>query len=349
MTQRVAFGALAIVVVLAVVMADVGIAQQCRDLDGPFGELLRRGSVVPIVWLSLILAGTFELNHILRLKGARPYSAFACLMVVALVVTPWASAGGLMGQGAAHVEGVYWLVVWLLVAGVGTGLVALIRGDPNGMLRDAGATWLIIVYLGFLGGLVLQLRCGRDAPREDGAWLLLILVLVTKASDIGAFFFGSLLGRHKLLPSVSPVKSVEGALGGLLASAVLAMLFVAANSLAVQVLSPGSSPSFTGLSDRLAVAATDATHLVADATRSFCIRYDSEALPPTLRACFVGLAASAAGQIGDLIESCFKRDAGIKDSGRVIPRFGGILDMLDSILFAVPVGWFLLTAVWHVV
>ena len=58
---------------------------------------------------------------------------------------------------------------------------------------------------------------------------------------------------------------------------------------------------------------------------------------------------SAAGQLGDLVESCFKRDAGSKDSGAVIPQFGGILDLIDSPLVAVPVGWFLLTKVWDVV
>ena len=53
-----------------------------------------------------------------------------------------------------------------------------------------------------------------------------------------------------------------------------------------------------------------------------------------------------ASQCGDLIESCFKRDAGIKDSGRLLPTFGGILDLIDSPILALPVAWFLLTAVW---
>ena len=56
-----------------------------------------------------------------------------------------------------------------------------------------------------------------------------------------------------------------------------------------------------------------------------------------------GLMLSAAGQLGDLVESCFKRDAGAKDSGKLIPRFGGILDLIDSPLLALPVAWILIT------
>ncbi len=342
MAGRVAFGAVAIAGILVVVAVDVRVAQACHELKGPLGALLRRGSAVPICWLALILAGAVELGNISRLKGARPHTSFAILIIVGLVLTPWASAAGLLGHGAAEVEGLYWLVVWLLVGGIGTGVLALIRRNPEGMLRDAGATWFMIVYLGFLGAFALQLRCARDTPQEQGAWLLLIIVLVTKASDIGAYFVGSLFGKHRLLPSVSPHKSVEGAIGGLAASSLLAMCFVAAGSLVGEIKVAGSNPISADLPARLA-------SFVSDATRSFGVRHHADVLPPILRAFFFGLVMSAAGQIGDLVESCFKRDAGIKDSGEVIPGYGGILDLLDSLLFAVPVGWFLLTAVWNVV
>jgi len=62
-----------------------------------------------------------------------------------------------------------------------------------------------------------------------------------------------------------------------------------------------------------------------------------------------GIVRWLAGQIGDLFESCFKRDSGIKDSGRLLPQYGGILDLVDSPMFAMPVAWFLLTVVWGVV
>jgi len=72
-------------------------------------------------------------------------------------------------------------------------------------------------------------------------------------------------------------------------------------------------------------------------------------MSPIVRALLFGIALSAAGQMGDLVESCFKRDSGVKDSGKLIPHYGGILDMIDSPVFTMPVAWFLLTTVWNVV
>ncbi len=89
--------------------------------------------------------------------------------------------------------------------------------------------------------------------------------------------------------------------------------------------------------------------LIQEATLSFSLVHDLNGMSPVIRALVFGLVLSATGQIGDLFESCLKRDAGAKDSGNVIPRYGGILDLVDSPVLAVPVGWFLLTTVWNVV
>ena len=89
--------------------------------------------------------------------------------------------------------------------------------------------------------------------------------------------------------------------------------------------------------------------LIEEMTRSFSAVWPNSALSPIVRAGLFGLAMSAAGQIGDLIESCFKRDADIKDSGRILPRFGGILDLVDSPVISMPVAWLLLTIVWNLV
>ena len=191
---------------------------------------------------------------------------------------------------------------------------------------------LLIVYLGFFGSFGLQLRCGRDAPDQAGLWLLLLVLLVTKASDIGGYFVGSTLGRHKLVPSISPGKSIEGTIGGIVASAAAAALLVMAATPASLSLTQGAAgPDPLGL--------RSATLLLADLPRG----------SPLVRAAILGGCLSIAGLLGDLVESSFKRDACVKDSGKVIPRFGGILDLVDSPLFAVPVGWFLLTSVWNMV
>ena len=89
--------------------------------------------------------------------------------------------------------------------------------------------------------------------------------------------------------------------------------------------------------------------LLAEATRSFGAESVPGAMHPILRGGVFGLVLSAVGQFGDLLESCFKREAGAKDSGNILPRFGGILDLIDSPVLAMPVAWFLLTYVWNVV
>ena len=120
------------------------------------------------------------------------------------------------------------------------------------------------------------------------------LVAVTKAGDMGAYLCGSLIGKHPLMPHVSPKKSVEGVFGGLLAS--LAVSLAAGPYLPVPL-------SFI--------------HLL-----------------------ILGLLIGIVGQIGDLAESLMKRFCSAKDSGAIFPGMGGILDVVDSILFTAPIFYF---------
>lgn len=330
--QRVSYGALAIAFLCALFGGDAAIAWRAEALDGPLGDLLRRGSIVPVTTAVVFLLAAVELTHLLRLTGARPYATLAYPLVVGLILVPWLSAAGWLGQSAAHLEGFPPLLVGMMLAVLGTIAAAVLRGRTAGVARDVGGTWLIITYLGFLGSLGVQLRCGRDVPEQAGAWLVLILVLVTKASDIGAFFVGSAIGRHKLLPSVSPAKSVEGTIGGLLASIGVAVAIV----LCGPKLMAGYRELYLG-SNQLGLKAA----LLALSS--------PDGIPPWLRATVLGACLSAVGQIGDLFESCFKREAGVKDSSNLIPYFGGILDLVDSLIPAIPVGWFLLTVVWEIV
>jgi phosphatidate cytidylyltransferase len=263
-------------------------------------------------------------------------------MTAVLLLTPWLSAAGWMGHGAAEVEGIYWQIVWLIVATIGVGALTVARPDPSNALRDMNATLMMIMFLGFLASFGVQIRCSRDTPDEDGAWLLLIVVLVTKASDIGAYFTGSILGRHKLLPTVSPAKSIEGAVGGAACSAAVAAAIALVGSAILAVTDGGYAVDTFGPD-------TPAFQLLDEMTRTISIANTENGIHPALRAALLGLVLSGAGQFGDLVESCFKRDAGVKDSGNVIPRYGGILDLLDSLIPAMPVAWFCLTAVWDLV
>ncbi|UCE58378.1 MAG: phosphatidate cytidylyltransferase [Phycisphaerales bacterium] len=342
MARRIAYGAMTIAVVLAIVSLDALIATESDGRSGPLGELLCRGSAIPIALVVLFLLGAVELNHLLRLRGTRPHTGFAYLMIVILMLAPWLSAAGWLGQGAAEVEGMYWQVVFLMAATIGTAVLTVIRAATDGAMRDMGVTLLMIVFLGFLGSFGVQLRCGRDIPYEEGAWLVLVVVLVTKVSDIGAFFVGSALGRHKLIPAVSPGKSIEGTIGGVLASAGLAMLIASATSIMATLANNGVCTSLIGTD-------TATFDLIEQMSRSLSTERSPSALPPLVRGALFGVAMSVSGQFGDLIESCFKRDADIKDSGNVIPQYGGILDLIDSLVLSMPIAWLLLTAVWSVV
>src|SRR5262249_39667736 len=141
------------------------------------------------------------------------------------------------------------------------------------------------------GGTIAALRV--LPPVTLGPWRLVMLLATVMFSDTLAFFCGHALGRHRLAPTISPGKTVEGAAGGLLGGMLGALLVV---------------PWLPGL--------------------------------PAAHALALGLVAAALGIAGDLFESLLKRWAGVKDSGRLFPGHGGMLDRLDSLLFAAPVFYY---------
>ena len=128
----------------------------------------------------------------------------------------------------------------------------------------------------------------------DGKYFLLYFILVTKFSDMGAYAVGSLIGRHKMIPRISPGKTWEG-FGGAIA------------------VSTGASLAFV--------------HFFG--AHMYGMNW--------LHAVIMGVILSSAAVVGDLIESLFKREAGVKDSGQLFPGIGGILDLLDSLLFNAPI------------
>jgi phosphatidate cytidylyltransferase len=188
------------------------------------------------------------------------------------------------GSGGRSLRAARYTVVWVLAAFVGT--AALVLFDP-GDIPAAGARLGIaafgVFYLGLLCAPMAILQ--RDAP-HGRAWVMLAIAL-TFANDTGAYFAGRGLGRHKLYPAVSPAKTVEGAVGGVLA----------------------------GLLVMLGARATFVPWL----TVGDCL--------------LAALPAGVIGPTGDLVESLIKRAFGVKDSGRLIPGHGGMLDRIDALLF----------------
>ncbi len=195
--------------------------------------------------------------------------------------------GGIGLVGAAYGGGLEWF-------GLGVTLLVLLQlclaviegGEMQANLRQAGLRVLGMLYVACPLGVAVALR---GAPR-GGEYILLACGIVW-VGDTGAFYAGSVLGRHRLAPRVSPNKSVEGAVAGLVAS--MGAAWVLGKVLGIP-LGPLASLLLGGL-------------------------------------------IGAVGQVGDLTESFIKRSLHVKDTGRLIPGHGGILDRIDSVLFAMPI------------
>ena len=152
-----------------------------------------------------------------------------------------------------------------------------------------------VFYITLFFSYLLLLNAGAQGPS-----LILFLLFVTWAGDAASYFVGSWKGRRPLCPGISPKKTIEGAVGGLLGGMITAL---ACNFLLLK----GASPM-----------------------GSIC----------------AGAGINIMNQFGDLGESVLKRAFGIKDSGGVFPGHGGVLDRLDSLLFAAPFFYFWVTVVF---
>jgi phosphatidate cytidylyltransferase len=170
----------------------------------------------------------------------------------------------------------------------------LFERDLGSALTSQALTWLAALYLGLGLGFQLKLFMFTETTLSNtGGRLILALYLIVWLGDSGAYFVGSLWGRHKLAPKVSPKKTWEGALGN-----------YAGNLAAAYLIRATACPQWSPV-DAAAIA----------------------------------LLLGTVGQLGDLVESTWKRSAGVKDSnmgGVSIPGHGGMLDRVDSLVFAAP-------------
>jgi len=166
------------------------------------------------------------------------------------------------------------------------------RRQNSGVIVGISTTLFGILYVSWSMSFLIKIRY-----MPEGIGLMASVLLITKLGDIGAYLVGSRFGKIPLMPRVSPNKSVEGAIGGLIFS----------------VLGALASKFFLNFSY---------LHLVS-----------------------IGMALGILGQLGDLSESLMKRDCQVKDSGHIFPGMGGILDVIDSLLFTVPVFYFYLNII----
>jgi phosphatidate cytidylyltransferase len=243
------------------------------------------GNPVLAIFLAIVAAlGAWEAFRLLRMAGYPSLHVFGTVLAVAIVLEAAWDAGGdkgilLVGAGA-------------VLAGIG----AFARTDPRDGLIVWMATVFGAVYVGLIS-FVLQVAANGpavpvgsvlDQLGAERGWVLL-LILGVWSFDTGAFLVGRQIGRHKFLTHLSPSKSIEGVIGGLVATTIVTALMLAGL---------GQQP---------------------------------------VGALILGPVLGIAAQAGDLAESMLKRAADAKDSGTLIPGHGGILDRIDSFLFAGPV------------
>jgi phosphatidate cytidylyltransferase len=261
------------------------------------------GWLLPLLLIVSVL-GTEEVLSLLRAKNLRPLEP---IVYLGSVLVPLAA-------GAPIVAGMvgYKLALPLALGSCGAPLVAMalltalafvgemVRYQrPGNSIVQAALAIFAIAYIGLLITFWALLRLYHD--NDWGMLALFSMLLVTKMADAGAFTFGKCFGRHKLTPVLSPGKTWEGAIGGILTACVTSWLF----------FKFGARPMING----------------------------PYAAPPVLTTVTYGALLAIAGMVGDLAESLLKRDMERKDSSTWLRGLGGVLDIIDSPLVAGPVAW----------
>jgi phosphatidate cytidylyltransferase len=255
---------------------------------------------LPIVFVLfatvLITVGVVEFYAMARHRGFSPHSVIGASSVLICLIA-W------IGNSLAMLYALAAVTIIVLT-------IAMARNTRDPIV-NISVTLLGVFYVGWFSSHIIMLRqlgAGQEASRFNfpGAGYVIMLLVLLWLGDGGAFFAGTGWGKHKLIPAISPNKTVEGSVGGVLLTLIGAALIKELGAL----LSGFGLVFFPDLS------------------------YPSYLL--------IGLGIAVAGQVGDLCESYLKRDAGLKDTGNLFPGHGGYLDRFDSLLFTAPLFYYFL-------
>ena len=265
------------------------------------------GGIGLLILLLIILPiATHELAELFTPEHVRPYRNIAALGSGALALHAF------LTQFPRFRElGTTSLACIIVAVMIGSALRrAWDRQSDDAIVRMAG-TVLATMYLGGLGWFLMAIRV-KQSPRFAGSTMIVLMILlVVKSTDIGAYFGGRALGKHKLILWLSPGKTWEGLFCGMLVAGLVGMGCAAwIVHLESGVPEPGTSLNLW-------------------------------------KGFIFGVVIGGIGQVGDLLESLMKRDAHVKDSGALVPGFGGVLDIIDSPLFAAPFAYLLFSIFAH--
>lgn len=259
----------------------------------------RQAPILLLVCLIMAVRGAWEMTVLLRTRSFYPKFPLVALGVVAIILATWLKP---LGIGEPESHGLSYLGPTMLAFSLVVMLLFLFstfRFREPGQSMETLSAEVLIVV--YVGVfLSMTAQLRWVAGAEAGYLVLGSLLVVAKGGDVGAFFLGKLLGRKKLNPHLSPGKTWWGARGAILASALFSWIWLT-------YVPPLFNPAWQACPWPLAI--------------------------------LYGIVIGVVGMVGDLCESLIKRDVGKKDSAALLPGFGGLLDLLDSVLYTGPVAY----------
>lgn len=243
-----------------------------------------------LVVIGLTIGGLYEFFYMIKKKGIPIYSYVGIFIGVMIPLSIWHQF-----ELTKNWELFFITLMFLMIL-----LLQFTRKDNTNAIVGISTTMFGVFYVSWLFSFLIKLRF--LLPGMSGVKLVGFILLLTKMGDIGALLIGGWLGKHPLLPRISPNKSIEGSAGGVFFS----ML-----------------------------------------TAAMCWPFlPHEIAPfPIWQVAMMGAFFGGMGQLGDLSESLIKRDCKVKDSGKFLSGMGGVLDIIDSLLFSVPAFYLYMAAV----
>lgn len=248
-----------------------------------YGLFFEHTFIIPLL---LAITGLWALNEfygLIKKTGYPPYCTLGYAFYIVLLV---------YSIYPTYLAFLFPLLLWLILLGGFVTYLLSSCGSTPSFFASSGVTILGLLYIGLPFSLLLNLR--------QGAWYIVWLIAVTWFCDIGAYLIGSAIGKHKLCPSISPGKTIEGLIGGIATSILVAFIY-------------------------WKIVGEKYHHIQYSLTTNL----------------WLALLIAVIGVLGDLAESVLKRQAGVKDSGNTFTGHGGMLDIIDSLLFAIPVFYYM--------